>query len=405
MADRKVIVTVAPSSNFQGKEANPAIPYTPAEIADQVHGAMGDTYKKIRLAAVQAAPVFLDRERSVDKACHLIKEAGANGADVIGFPEGFIASHPGWFNFLPDVGDRALLLSREMFKNAVEVPSAATEQLCRACRDANIVAVVGINEKVPRTMGTMYNTQLFIDRSGELLGKHQKLVPTNGERLVHTGGHGSTMRAYHTHFGAISGMLCGENSNPLASFALSVYYPVVHVAGWPAHFNSSYVMQESIMVATRGLAYQLKAFVINSCAVVTDELIETYALTAEDRDYLSACKNRGGASIIGPKGQVLAEMQPGEGILYCDVDLQDVIIPKLIHDVAGHYNRPDIFQVAIASEERQLLIHVSGNLITEDKPGGRDAGSGGSTARRGASTQGALPSPLDTPRQDEPGPR
>lgn len=331
---------------------------------------MGDEYKKIRLAAVQAAPVFLNREASVAKACALIREAGANGADMIGFPEGFIPTHPGWFNFIPDVGDRALLMSRELFKNAVEVPSPATDELGRACREANIVAVVGINEKVSRTTGTMYNTQLFIDRNGEILGKHQKMVPTNGERLVHTGGHGSTMRAYHTHFGAISGMLCGENSNPLATFALSVYYPVVHVAAWPAHFNASYVMQESIMAATRGLAYSMKSFVINSVAVVTDELIERYAMTPEDREYLTAAKSRGGASIIGPKGQVLAEMGPGEGILYADVDLQDVIIPKLIHDFAGHYNRPDVFQVAVAPEERQLLIHVSGQLIRDGSQGG-----------------------------------
>lgn len=351
---------------------------------------MGDTYKKLRLAAVQAAPVFLDREGSIDKVCRLIREAGANGADVIGFPEGFVPTHPGWFNFIPDVGDQALLLSRELFKNAVEVPSPATDALCRACRDANIVAVVGINEKMPRTTGTMYNTQLFIDRSGDILGKHQKMVPTNGERLVHTGGHGSTMRAYHTHFGAISGMLCGENSNPLATFALSVHYPVVHVAGWPAHFNSSYVMQESIMAATRGLAYSLKAFVINACAVVTDQLIDAYALTPADRDYLNAAKQRGGASIIGPKGQVLAEMGPGEGILYGDVDIQDVIIPKLIHDFAGHYNRPDVFRVALASEERQLLIRVSSELLHDVAPSTREA-LGAATAARPAVLPDAQP--------------
>jgi len=319
---------------------------------------MSDTYKKLRLAAVQAAPVFLDRDASVEKACQLIREAGNQGADVIGFPEGFIPTHPGWFNFIPDVGDEALLMSRELFKNAVEVPSKATDSLCRACRDANIIAVVGINEKIPGTTGTMYNTQLFIGRKGEVLGKHQKMVPTNGERLVHTGGQASTMRAFQTDFGAISGMLCGENSNPLAQFALAVHYPVVHVASWPAHFNESYVMQESILVATRGLAYSLKSFVINSCAVVTDELIDRYARTDKDRDYLTKAKELAGASVIGPKGQILGELGPGEGILYVDVDTQDVIIPKLIHDFAGHYNRPDVFQVALATDDSRLLIHV-----------------------------------------------
>ncbi|WP_209304297.1 carbon-nitrogen hydrolase family protein [Pusillimonas caeni] len=329
---------------------------------------MADTYKKLRLAAVQAAPVFLDRDASVEKACRLIREAGENGADLIGFPEGFIPTHPGWFNFLPDVGDEALLMSRELFKNAVEVPGPSTDALCRACRDANIIAVVGINEKISGTTGTMYNTQLFISRSGQILGKHQKMVPTNGERLVHAGGQASTMRAFQTDFGAISGMLCGENSNPLATFALAVHYPVVHVASWPAHFNASYVMQESILVATRGLAYSLKSFVINSCAVVNDELIERYAATAKDRDYLMKAKERAGASIIGPKGQILAEMEPGEGIVYADVDTQDVIIPKLIHDFAGHYNRPDVFQVALTTEDHRLLINVADSRVRDSTP-------------------------------------
>lgn len=327
---------------------------------------MGDAFKKIRLAAVQAASEFLDREATVEKACRLIREAGKNGADVIGFPEGFVPTHPGWFNFLPSVGVKALTFSKELFKNAVEIPSEATEKLCRACRDANIVAVVGVCEKMPGTTGTMWNTQIFIDRSGELLGKHQKLVPTLTERMVHTGGQGSTMRAFQTHFGTLSGLLCGENSNPLAAFALSVYYPLVHVASWPAHFGPTNVMQDNITVATRGLAYQMKCFVINSSGVITDDLIEHYGSTKEDREYLERVRKLPGASIIGPRGQILAEMhEPGDGILYCDVDLEDVIVPKVLHDFVGHYNRPDVFAVALAPEERKLLIKVHSRLIGE----------------------------------------
>jgi aliphatic nitrilase len=334
---------------------------------------MGDRLKKLRLAAVQAAPVFLDREASIAKACRLIREAGANNADVIGFPEGFVPSHPGWFNFLPAMSEKALLFSRELFNNSVEVPSAATDELCRACREANVVAVVGINEKLPRTTGTMYNTQLFIDRSGEILGKHQKLVPTNGERIVHAGGDATTMRAFHTHFGAVSGLLCGENSNPLAAFVLATEYPVVHVAGWPAHFEFSHWMLDSIMAATRGLAYQLKAFVINAAAVVDDELIMRYALN--DRDAIAVLERyraAGFASIVGPKGQVVAgPMGAGEGILYADVDLEDVIIPKLIHDFVGHYNRPDVFAVEVRRQQARL-VHVADAAQPSDDGAGAE---------------------------------
>jgi aliphatic nitrilase len=309
---------------------------------------MGDTYKKLRLAAVQAAPVFLDRDASVEKACRFIREAGDHHADVIGFPEGFIPTHPNWCNYLPPSGTKSLRLSRELFKNSVEVPSPATDRLGQACRDASVVAVIGMCEKRPDTTGTMWNIQLFIDRTGDIIGKHQKLVPTHGERLVHTPG-ADMMAPVRTHFGGLSGLMCGENSNPLAAFALSLGYPVVHVASWPAHFGQTHHMQDSILASTRGLAYQLKAFCINACSIVTDEMIETYALTDEDRAILHKFKETGAASIIGPRGQILAgPMGPGEGILYCDVDCEDVLIPKLMHDFAGHYNRPDLFQVAIA---------------------------------------------------------
>lgn len=316
---------------------------------------MGDKFKKLKLAAVQAAPIFLDRESTVEKTCQLIRQAGDEGADVIGFPEGFIAGHPGWVNYIAVQQDRSLHLCKRMFQNSVEIPSAATTKLQLACREANITAVVGLNEKAPETTGTIWNSQLFIDRNGDIIGKRRKLVPTLGERVMHAPGDSGSARAYRAHFGGISGLICGENSNPLAAFAISVGYPVVHVASWPAHFNRSQSMQESILVATRGLAYQLKTFIINSCAVISDDMIDAYGETEEDRAHMRQIQALGGSSIIAPTGQVIAEMGPGEGILYADVDLDDVIIPKFVHDFAGHYNRPDIFSVRISDRGSSIF--------------------------------------------------
>jgi nitrilase len=324
---------------------------------------MSDDFRKLRLAAVQAAPVFLNRDATVEKACRLIREAGENKADVIGFPEGFIPTHPTWFSFIPDIGVKSLQLSRELFKNSVEIPNHATDRLCQACVDANIVAVIGMCERRPGTTGTMWNTQLFIDRTGKILEKHQKIMPTLGERIVHTPGR-ARVRAAATDFGKVSGLLCGENSNPLAAYALALDYPVVHVAAWPAHFSLAVRMQDSIMAASRGLAYTLKAFVINSCSIVTDDLIDAYGVTGEDRDCLIELKDSGAASIIGPMGQVLAgPMGPGEGILYCDVDTQDLIIPKMIHDFAGHYNQPELFFIELTDEQRRMLGTTAGDRV------------------------------------------
>ena len=118
---------------------------------------MGDSYGAVKVAAVQAASVFLDREGSTGKACRLIREAGKNGARVIGFPEGFIPAHPVWYHHHAATGAVANRLAVELFKNSVEVPGPETEALCDAARDVNAYVVVGVCEKLPDTTGTAYS--------------------------------------------------------------------------------------------------------------------------------------------------------------------------------------------------------------------------------------------------------
>jgi len=309
---------------------------------------MGDELKKIKLAAAQVSSVFLDREATVEKACRFIREAGANGADVIGFPENFIPAHPSWYTFMPASANASLQFARRLFQNAVEIPGPATDALCAACAEAGVTAIVGMCEKRPNTTGTMYATQLFIGSDGNILGKHQKLVATSGERLVLTGGFGDTLTPFNTEFGNVSGLICGENSNPLAVYAILAKNTLVHVCSWPAHFGAGLKMIDSISAASRGIAYSLSAFVINSTGVVSDEAIEAYAQNDDDRAFLEAERQKGTASIIGPTGVVIAEAETGgDQIIYTDVDLNDVLIPKLFHDFSGHYNRFDIFSVNI----------------------------------------------------------
>lgn len=300
--------------------------------------------ESLRVAAAQAAPVFLDAARTTDRACSLIEEAARNGASVIGFPEGFIPSHPAWLELIPSNGDVALQLYKELFHNAIEEDGPEVRRLRQACADTGIHAVVGINERRPNTTGTLYNTQLFLGPDGSLLHKHQKYVPTIGERLIHAPGTTGSKSAIQTPFGNISALICGENSNPLGQYAVARDYPVVHVASWPQHFSPGLDMQEVLQVASRGLAYSLKCFVLNCVAVTTQEMIDAYGHEAEHRAFLEAAMLRGGTSVIDPAGRIVAgPMEPGEGILYADIMPDDVLIPKHVHDFAGHYNRPEIF--------------------------------------------------------------
>jgi aliphatic nitrilase len=318
---------------------------------------MGDNYPSLRVAAIQAAPVFLDREATVDKACHLIREAGRNGAQLVGFPEGFVPAHPVWFHFHPVLSPRSVEWGTELFKNAVEIPSPATDALCKAAHEANVYVVMGLCERRPKTTGTMYNTQLFIDRFGRIVGKHQKIQPTIGERLVHTGGFGDTMCAFDTEFGPVSGLICGENQNPLAVFSLAADSTVIHVSAWPHFFQKGWhTMGQVADLAGRALSYMAKCFVINACGTIDAKMRGELAISEEDRAFLDDPTTLGGSSIISPTSRVVAgPLGPEEGILYADIELELAVRAKLTHDFAGHYNRPDVFQLRLNTEAPQIL--------------------------------------------------
>ena len=322
---------------------------------------MGDTYPTVRVAAVQAASVFLDREGSVEKACRLIKEAAAGGARVIAFPEGFVPTHPIWYHHHPATGAIANRLAVELFKNSMEIPGPDFDTLCAAARDANAYVIMGVCEKLPNTTGTMYNSQVFIGPDGSYLGKHQKVMPTVGERLVHTGGYGDTMRAIPSEFGPMSGLICGENSNPLAAFAFIAQGTRIHVSSWPNHFpTSGDPMRVRVAVDSQAFAQMSKAFVISPCGTVDEDMIAKLQVGPEGEAFLRNPDCCGGSVIVGPNQRILAgPMGAEEGIIYADCNMELAIATKLRHDFAGHYNRPDIFQLYV-NERRPKLCNVYG---------------------------------------------
>jgi nitrilase len=321
---------------------------------------VGDTYPTIRAAAVQAASVFLDREGSTEKACALIRDAGRNGARLVAFPEGFIPAHPVWFHFHSATGSVSTRLSVELFKNAVEIPGREIHALCAAARDAGAYVVMGVCEKLPNTLGTLFNSQVWIGPEGAYLGKHQKLMPTVGERLVHMGGYGDTFGAIQTEFGPASGLICGENSNPLAVFALTAEGTRVHVMSWPNHFPTiSDPMRSRVEIDSKAFAQMSKAYVVSACGTVDERMIELLELSPQDEEFIRNPELAGGSLIVAPDSRAIAgPLGAEEGILYADLDLEVGIKMKLRHDFAGHYNRPDVFQVRVARYAPSLYGRV-----------------------------------------------
>jgi nitrilase len=331
---------------------------------------MARQHNTVRLAAIQASPAFLDLNGSVAKAVALIEEAGRNGADIVGFPEGFIPTHPLWYHFHPASSPEAQSFSRRLAINSIDVPGPDLDVICRAARDAGVFVVMGCCEREAGRLGTLYNSLLFIDADGNLVGRHRKLVPTLGERLVHARGDAEGLRAYPTGLGLnVSGLMCGENSNPLAAYALDAQGANVHVASWPSHFQLGANISDIVQMVTRALAYQMKVFIINAVSVINEQMLHELPVTQLHRDYMAG-QGRG-SSIIGPSGEYLAgPMGNEEGILYADVDRDALVSPKIVQDFAGHYNRFDLLSLSVTRSVPRA--------IRETEPGSDRTSSGAS---------------------------
>lgn len=301
-----------------------------------------------KVAAVQTAPVFLDAAATVDKACALIAEAARNGAQLVAFPEVFVAGYPYW-NWLMTPIEGSAWFER-LCHSAIEIDGPEVSQLCAAAREHGCVVVIGINERERRSLGTLYNSNLIIGADGTLLGRHRKLVPTWAEKLTWSGGDGSSLRVYDTAVGPLGTLACGENTNTLARFALLSEGELVHVANYialpvaPAAYN----MAEAIRIRAAAHSFEGKLFTIVSCSTVSEEIIEAMS---RDRPACRALLERPSSAfsgVIDPQGNLIGEaLIDEEGIVYADIDLNQCIQPKQMHDIIGGYNRFDIFDLRI----------------------------------------------------------
>lgn len=293
----------------------------------------------IKVAAAQLSPVFLNKERTVEKACKAILEAGEKGAKFIVFPEAFISGYPDWVWLIPNSKGADLNeLYLKLVQNGVSVPDDSTRQLSKAAKTAGINVVIGMHERNSETSsGSLFNSLLFIDDQGLIIGKHRKLIPTGGERLIWSQGDGSTLRSYDTSAGKVAGLICWENFMPLARNA--VYESGAQLLAAPTWDKSPNWIQSMQHVAREG-----GLFVISSCmALKIDDIPDSYEfkkLYPEGREWI----NVGNSAIIAPNGQILAgPLEAEEGILYAEIDLDQVIKAKRMFDVVGHYARPDVF--------------------------------------------------------------
>lgn len=324
---------------------------------------MAKDYPRFRAAAVQAAPVFLDTDATIEKACTLIAEAGAGGASLVVFPEVFVPGYPYWnWTMNPIKGSPWF---ERLFRAAVDIPGPEIDALGEAARTAGVLVVIGVNERDQYSMGTLYNSLVFIGDDGTILGVHRKLVPTWAEKLTWGNGDGSSLRVYDTRIGRIGGLACGENTNTLARFALLAQGENVHTANYIAlpTAPADYDMVEAIKVRAAAHSFEGKVFTIVACSAITPEIVDAVAHDDESRAMLER-KHVAFSGVFGPDGRLIGEgLIDEEGIVYADIDLNACIQPKQMHDIIGHYNRFDVFSLQVNRTPQRPV-----QLVTDEEP-------------------------------------
>jgi nitrilase len=319
---------------------------------------MDNLPNKVRAAVVQAAPVLFDREASIEKACRLAAEAGAQGARVILFPEAFIPAYPRGLTFGTVVGSRSLqgrLTWQAYWDAAVEVPGPGVTALGEAARQANAYLAVGVIERDScYSHGTLYCTLLYFNPQGELIGKHRKLKPTAAERLIWGEGDGSTLTVVDTAYGRMGGLICWENYMPLARMAL-------YGKGVELYLAPTADAREAWQSTLVHIACEGRCFVLGCNQFVTRSMYPSGLEGVEDLADQPEVMCRGGSAIISPLGKVLAgPLFDQEGTLFAELDLDLIAQSKFDFDVTGHYARPDVFQLTVNENPLPPVSYRSG---------------------------------------------
>ncbi|WP_167579517.1 carbon-nitrogen hydrolase family protein [Roseibium algicola] len=316
---------------------------------------------KARLAAVHAPSEFFDPDAGIRKSIGLIKQAAAQQVDLIVFPESFVPGFPVWNSYLRPTDGHDLFARFADASLTVDGPEIAA--IRDAARSAGIAVWFAFSERATYSSGCLWNSAVLIGPDGELCVHHRKLVPTFYEKLTWNRGDGAGLRVCQMSFGKVGGLICGENGNPLARYALMAQGEQIHCASYPSVWpfrdprtSAAYDMSEATRIRAAAHSFEAKVYTVVSTSMFDDQSMQTVCGGDTDmRAMLSACRG-GGAMIVAPDGSTPGGVLYGEeGLVIADVDISALTELKQHHDMAGYYNRHDIFRLEVDFKRQKPL--------------------------------------------------
>lgn len=310
--------------------------------------------ESVNVAIVQTAPVFMNLEKSIDKACAKILEAASGGAELITFGEAWLPGYPYWDEGWNSKSAAWNEMRETFYDNALLIPSDHTARLCEAAVSARAVVVIGCNELDERPSAhTIYNTLLFINSDGKILGKHRKLRPTYVEAAFWGAGRGDDLYTHSTGIGRIGGLICSEHTMTLVRARMIDQGEDFHVAVYPGAFDLCSGPKLEVNDSTGGFfpgyassrahAVETGGFVILALSYLDDaDIPENFPM----RESLNIEYARGGSMIISPAGVPIVGPVYGDTIIHANCPGKMIKLAKAIIDTNGHYSRPDVLTLS-----------------------------------------------------------
>ncbi len=315
--------------------------------------------KRISVGLVQIAPVWLNRDATIDKIVSWIDKAAAEGCTLVVFGEALLPGYPFWVERTDGARfDSALQKSlyAHYVSQAVCVENGDLEQISAAARKHGISIYLGTIERASDRGGhSLYCSMVYIDAAGTIGSVHRKLMPTYEERLVWAIGDGNGLQTHRVGPFTVGGLNCWENWLPLARASLYALGEDLHVAIWPGS-------ERNTADITRFIARESRSFVVSVSGLMRREDIGA-ALPHADAlaDAADDLMANGGSCVAAPNGEWVLAPQSGEESLYVvEIDHRRVLEERHSLDVAGHYSRPDVTRL-IVNRKRQTTAEFLDN--------------------------------------------